>query len=652
MFVLWLVGTCVSLAAAAPDEGEDEVVIEEEAPADSASSRTLDRAEVETLPARSADDLLAAMPGLHRSAHGGQGKAYQYFLRGFDAVHGGDLAVDLEGVPLNEVSNVHAHGYLDLHFVPTALVSGLTLQPGPFAPAVGDFAIAGSASYRLGLTEPGLLVEAGAGTDRSVDAATSWRPGTGDDGDFVALEGSVGRGVGEARDWGVLRGGVGQEVALGGARARAWVLAGAGRFSSPGVLREDDLQAGRVGFYDAYPGSGGGRSLRVLGALQAWGGDAERSWRATLWGGRRTLVLTQNFTGWYVDEAHGDGTSQQHRAWSTGVSLRGFARLGRRAAWSGGVDSRLDDLDHQEVSVEVDGTAWAERSTLSARQGAVGGWTALALTPARWLRLAPALRGDAFVVARDDEALAWAPVLAPRVTMAFFEQGPVAVLGSAGRGYRSPDVRGAGSGGRAPVATADSAELGLRTGSERTLRFRLAAFGSRVSDEIVFDHVAARYLATGATRRVGLDAGVVCSLVDSLELWSDLTLSDGRYAATGEPIPYAPRLLAVAGLRALRIPVGRNTLAGGLRGWLLGPRPLPDGSTSRVTGAADLTATLDRGPWGVGLSIDNLLGLHWRDGEFVYPSHWDPDAARSELSVRHITAGSPPAAHLSLHRRL
>lgn len=353
---------------------EEEIVVEEQRASASASERSLDRAAVEATPGRSADDLLRAMPGLHQSAHGGRGKAYQYFLRGFDAVHGADLAVDVEGVPVNELSNVHAHGYLDLHFVPPVLVRGVALRPGTWRPEAGDFAVAGSASFQLGLETPGGLVQAGGGTDRSGQAALAWRPKGSAPGTFLVADADIGQGIGEARSWRQLRAGAGAEGSLGQVSARAWLLAYDGEFESPGVLREDDLAEGAVDFYDAYPGSGGGRSTRLLGAAQVWGSEPRLAWRATAWAGWRDFAVQQNFTGWYGDEVHGDGSLQEYSAWTSGGGARGAWSLGERLSLSSGVSLRLDSLEQREYSVETSGEIWAQRAALAAQQAALSAW--------------------------------------------------------------------------------------------------------------------------------------------------------------------------------------------------------------------------------------------------------------------------------------
>ena len=68
-------------------------------------------------PAKSAQDLLRLVPGLFIAQHQGGGKAEQIFLRGFDADHGTDVNLSVDGIPVNMVSHAHGQGYADLHFL-------------------------------------------------------------------------------------------------------------------------------------------------------------------------------------------------------------------------------------------------------------------------------------------------------------------------------------------------------------------------------------------------------------------------------------------------------------------------------------------------------------------------------------------------------
>ena len=89
-------------------------------------------------------DVLMTVPGMYVIQHAGGGKANQYFLRGFDADHGTDVALFVDGVPVNAVSHGHGQGYADLHFVIPELVERIEVRKGPYAAQDGDFATAGS----------------------------------------------------------------------------------------------------------------------------------------------------------------------------------------------------------------------------------------------------------------------------------------------------------------------------------------------------------------------------------------------------------------------------------------------------------------------------------------------------------------------------
>ncbi|MBL8619136.1 MAG: TonB-dependent receptor plug domain-containing protein, partial [Deltaproteobacteria bacterium] len=463
--------------AANPDPGDrapadpdpaDAVVVEDTGGTSVApSARRWDAAALARAPGRSADELLRLVPGLHASAHGGRGKGFQYFMRGHDALHGGDLAVRLEGVPLNEPSNVHGHGYLDLHFIPEPLLAGMAAAPGASRAEVGDFAVAGSVDLTLGAATPGPGARARGGTDRS-GGLSLWAGQPGGAG-FAAAEIDAGQGVGEARSWRLARAGAGGARPLpGGGALRGWALAGAQRFESPGTLREDDVLSGRMAWTEAYPGSGGGEGLRALGALSAEGRRGSATGGAQLWGGLRRLRLDQNFTGYLRAPLRGDGTRQTHAATSLGVRTMGGAQLGPRARVEGGTDARFDQIHQATQGLGAGGAVWGaplERAgqVLDGAVYAQGRWA-----PAPPLLLRPGLRAEGLALQAEPDALdpdgaaQTAGALLPKLEVAAWPDRPVSAGLAAGRGLRSPALEGLGIGDRATIALVDTGELGLR----------------------------------------------------------------------------------------------------------------------------------------------------------------------------------------------
>ncbi len=68
----------------------------------------ISKIDLKTNPVNSPQELLRIVPGLFIGQHAGGGKAEQIFLRGFDIDHGTDIAINVDGVPVNMVS--HGHG--------------------------------------------------------------------------------------------------------------------------------------------------------------------------------------------------------------------------------------------------------------------------------------------------------------------------------------------------------------------------------------------------------------------------------------------------------------------------------------------------------------------------------------------------------------
>ncbi len=115
-----------------------------------AASRTYQRRiELELRPRQRPGDILEAVPGLFAVQHAGGGKANQYFLRGFDADHGTDIAFFVDGVPVNMVSHGHGQGFSDFHFLIPELVVSLDGYKGPYYAQFGDFATAGAVNLHL-----------------------------------------------------------------------------------------------------------------------------------------------------------------------------------------------------------------------------------------------------------------------------------------------------------------------------------------------------------------------------------------------------------------------------------------------------------------------------------------------------------------------
>ena len=106
-------------------------------------------------------EVLEAVPGVVISQHSGEGKANQYYLRGFNLDHGTDFATTVAGMPVNMPTHGHGHGYSDLNFLIPELASGVQFSKGPYFADHGDFATAGTANINYTNTLIRPIVRAG-----------------------------------------------------------------------------------------------------------------------------------------------------------------------------------------------------------------------------------------------------------------------------------------------------------------------------------------------------------------------------------------------------------------------------------------------------------------------------------------------------------
>ena len=121
---------------------------------DAASQGTVTSKLIESRPTLRPAEVLEFVPGVIVTQHSGDGKANQYFLRGFNLDHGTDFATFVDGMPVNMPTHAHGHGYSDLNWLIPELVDRINYQKGPYYADEGDFSSAGAAHIGLFGTLP------------------------------------------------------------------------------------------------------------------------------------------------------------------------------------------------------------------------------------------------------------------------------------------------------------------------------------------------------------------------------------------------------------------------------------------------------------------------------------------------------------------
>ncbi|MGV3623569.1 MAG: TonB-dependent receptor [Archangium sp.] len=658
--------------AAFAHEGEEEEVdagvptprqttVRAKRPAHSATEVEVPRDVLEATPRSGATDLLRAVPGLVATQHSGEGKAQQLFLRGFDAVHGQDVELNVAGLPVNQVSHIHALGYADLNWLIPEAVREVRVTEGSARAWQGDFAVAGTVRYELGLEEPGVQVGAGYGSFNRFRLFAGFRPR--DLGEsFAAVEYVQGDGFGPQRAFGRVSA-LGQLILkLDHVTLRAVGGSYGARFDSPGVMREDQFRSGDKAFFDANGAGQGGAVQRHQLLLGADFNDGEGRTTVELFGVFNENRLRNNFTGFLVD-AQGDGLEQYQRSFTFGgraVHQRHLHVGGEVLSLELGVSGRGDVISQsQRGYVDADGSPRSTTIDAEFTQTMGSAWTELAWAPGGW-RFMLGGRADVLHVNLRD-TLAFSGLGATRSSLGphfGIKAGIERELGdyfraflSYGDGFRTPQARQLSDGERAPFVNVHGGELGVRFDS-RFVSASAAGFMSFVANDFFFDHTVGTTSFVGETLRGGGQAMFTARPVDGFVISGNVTVATAQLLEKNALLPYfAPLVGRLDTGWSRKFDVGPFVVTPrvGLGATVIGPRPLPYNEFSRTVVLVDARAGVRVGMVELTFDVQNLLDSLWRDGEYVFASNF---GNQSRLPSRHFTAGSPRTFFLNLEIHL
>ncbi|TSC28443.1 TonB family protein [Corallococcus sp. Z5C101001] len=640
------------------------------------------------VPRGSATDLMLLAPGVMLANHGGEGHADTLYLRGFDAGEGKDVELRLDGVPLNEVSHAHGHGYADTYFIIPELVRSLRVTEGPYDPSQGDFGVAGTVEYQLGLERRGITASVSSGSFASRRLSLVWGPAGMSEATFVGVLVRQGHGFGPNRAYANAGLMAQTEWRLGPqTRLRLFGASYGARYATAGVVRETDVVDARMPcardadsqFFCLYDANQGGASQRHLASVELTS-RLERGGRFVqqAFAIARQMRGRENFTGFLQDtppvgEAQrGDDTEQSYQG--TTVGLRGRYTPGLAGPVELGYVARYDAVHTRARRLRDKGGApYATVFDNQVRTTNLGAYLSLRGAPLDWLTLRGGVRVDTFLFGVEDlnrpdsdrqgaripeEAVeAYGFFASPRASVDIRLSPRLTWLTSAGLGARSSDAAGLSDAELAPYARVASGETGLgwRWGEgPSTLELRGAVFATRVSQDLVFSETTGRNQPMGPSQRLGAFGSARFQWEQRLDVQASLAWARAtqplpgaspRRLWEGTVLPYIPQVLG----RVDAAWRGSVTVAHQPVGWsvalghsAIGPKPLPLDRFSESIFLFDVAARARWRAVELGLSVENLLDARWRESEFNYVSNFrGPDAPASLLATRHFSAGAP-----------
>ena len=651
------------------------------------------------VPRADAASLLRLAPGVMLTNLGGLGHPYQVFLRGFDAREGQDLEFTVDGVPANDVGNPHGNGLADTHFIIPEVVRSLRVVEGPFAPQQGNFAVAGSALYDLGIEEPGLTAKASYGSFNTRRLLLLAHPEGCSDKTFAAGELLATDGFGQNRSAERATAIGGWEGRLGKASLRVLATSYATHYKTAGVVRQDDVDAGRVAFGGTYDPEQGGDSQRHSAQISIAEKLGNFRVSQSVFGVLRDFRLRQNLTGFTEDPQQawqsvhtqrGDLTDQQMRAGTIGArgaGRYGFKALERRQEIEIGYYARYDAVDALQQRDRA-GTQIAYRRDLDLWSGTsnLAAYVDANLHPLSWVTVRGGLRGDFFHYGATNRCAVTAPptitssaadtecfsadrqgyrspqqsgstassIAQPRGTLVLGPWDGVSVSGSVGLGTRSIDPAYVNQDLSTPFATALSWEGGAayeRTHGSVDLKARSVFFQTNVDRDQFFNASEGRATLANGTTRTGWQASARAT-GRWFDVAASVTLVRARFDDTGLAVPYAPPVTArVDGAVYGPITrVGGRRLTGtvGVGVSVVGPRPLPYGETASGYGTVDVGASLKWRGIELGAVATNLTDARYHVADFNYVSDFRTQPYPTRVPARTFVAGEPLAFHVTL----
>ncbi len=636
--------------------------------ATAASQGAITAAQLEQRPIMRAGEVLETVPGLIVSQHSGEGKANQYYVRGFNLDHGTDFSTTVAGVPVNTPTGAHAHGYTDTSFLIPELVSGVQFKKGPYYADEGDFSAAGAANinYVNSLGRPLFDVSAGADGWGRMLAAASPRIGGGTLLAALELNHSDGPWV-RPDDYrkvnGVLR-------YSRGDNRNGFSITGmsyTADWNSTDQVPERAIDQGVIDRFGNLDASDGGENSRHSVAAEFQKSVGATSIRATAYGLRNRLSLFSNFTYFLDDQDDGDQFEQSERRSTIGgrVTVRRLGRWGGKHTESAaGVQVRRDWLDpvglyHNVGRVRLD---TVREDEVGQTMTGVFGQSEIEWT--RHLRTTVGLRADIYQFSVDaglpvNSGSGATALASPKLSAVFGPFAATEFYANAGLGFHSNDARGATISvdpktGEpvervTPLVRARGAEFGLRTVRVRGLQSTFALWYLGLDSELLFVGDAGTTEPSRPSRRYGIEWTNYWRPVSWLVADADLSISRAEFTdddPAGNAIPGALDRVISAGVS---IHDGRG-LGGSLRLRHFGPRPLIEDAsvTSRAT-------TLWNGDIGyrfsdrLRLSFDvfNLFDADVSDIDYFYASRLQGEPADGVEDI-HTHPALPRSARLSL----
>ena len=645
--------------------------------------------ELQLTPVYRPGQMLETVPGLIVTLHSGEGKANQFLMRGYNLDHGTDLAVFVDGMPINQPTHAHGQGYTDLNFMIPELAERISYTKGPYYADVGDFGAVGSvhAGYRGTIADQVSATVGTRGFERTF-AAGSQPLGAGQllaaaelqhyDGPFITPDDARKENL-------VLRYSQGDKNDGCSVTGMFYHQSWTNTTDIPIRAVSERFIADRFGTLDA---TDGGRALRASLSVQYQTRLGEGQFSAGSFFIVNQLHLYNDFTHYLVDPIHGDQEGQiENRRVSGGAAnytlpltlgaIDNEISVGALTRYDSLGVGRLPSEAQAPLPAQNDPPSFSNDDRVYLLAGALYGQATTHWSST--LRSVLGLRGD-YQHGTDVDHLArlhatagysnggtaasW--LLQPKGSLIYAPSGYLEFYASAGRGFHSADLRGVDQAAmpglpRTPLlAQQDGQELGMRAAVKPNLALTFAVYNLWQQSETIINPDVGADVAGPPSRRYGYEVNLTYQVRPWLEFHGSYSGNHTRLThpfddGTGHLGTYISDAPVAAGSLALYLR-SLGPWSGGLDYRYLGNYPLssgpcvdsaavkdfPGAATScanaptargQVNGKGFGELNLDvhyafQSGWSAALGIYNLLNTRAAAAEF-----WYVDRLKTEIGA-------------------
>ncbi len=616
--------------------------------AGSASEGRVGAAELRSRPITREGELLETIPGVIVTQHSGEGKANQYFVRGFNLDHGTDFQTSIEGMPLNMPTHGHGQGWTDLNFLIPELVDHLDYRLGVYHAELGNFGSAGGVELHLPskLDRPFATIGSGQNGLARVAAGGSVRAGSGDllvGGEAKSYDGPWER----AEKIRKLSGIASYHFNRGASQYSALAMAYRNQWNSNDQIPERAVRSGDVNRFGQIDSTDGGESRRysLSGSMRHIGASSVQDLQ--LFGIYSDLSLFSNFTYFLNDPVRGDQFNQVDRRIIIGGNaqhLQSVRAFGVDHQLKVGLQNRADIITGLGLYLTQ---AQVRFSTVREDRVSETATGVFVETESKWrpcFRSVLGLRADGYTfnVASDrpeNSGFTRAGIMSPKASLVFTPWRQMELYLSGGTGFHSNDARGTTitvdpvTGDPAqqvdPLVRSRGAEIGMRAAFLPGLQSTLTFWALDLDSELLFVGDAGATEPSTMSRRRGVTWANFYRPVPQLSLDADVSFAEARLAdvaRTENHVPGALENVIAAGIAWN--PVDRGPF-GAVRLRHFGAYPLIEDNSVRAEASTLLSAEagyLLFRDLRVRATVLNLLNARASDIQYFYASRLQGEA--------------------------